>query len=127
MYAKKMAPGEEHYTYTTIFDYGQYRHGVEAAPGVAFETTPYERNRVSALENHTLARTALPDGRVAYDEFYGDNHRVRYILRDGIAHGERSEEHTSELQSLMRISYAVFCLKKKQKKHQTNSLKQKLQ
>src|SRR3546814_1579595 len=28
-------------------------------------------------------------------------------------HGERSEEHTSELQSLMRISYAVFCLKKK--------------
>src|SRR3546814_2694902 len=30
--------------------------------------------------------------------------------------GTRSEEHTSELQSLMRISYAVFCLKKKQKK-----------
>src|SRR3546814_6075715 len=31
----------------------------------------------------------------------------------------RSEEHTSELQSLMRISYAVFCLKKKQKKNNT--------
>src|SRR3546814_4143723 len=31
--------------------------------------------------------------------------------------GTRSEEHTSELQSLMRISYAVFCLKKKQRKH----------
>src|SRR3546814_8395045 len=30
--------------------------------------------------------------------------------------GSRSEEHTSELQSLMRISYAVFCLKKKKKK-----------
>src|SRR3546814_9969318 len=30
-------------------------------------------------------------------------------------HGFRSEEHTSELQSLMRISYAVFCLKKKNK------------
>src|SRR3546814_2406559 len=29
----------------------------------------------------------------------------------------RSEEHTSELQSLMRISYAVFCLKKKKKKN----------
>src|SRR3546814_5703049 len=29
----------------------------------------------------------------------------------------RSEEHTSELQSLMRISYAVFCLKKKKEKH----------
>src|SRR3546814_6898786 len=33
----------------------------------------------------------------------------------------RSEEHTSELQSLMRISYAVFCLKKKKKNHNTNS------
>src|SRR3546814_5602692 len=30
----------------------------------------------------------------------------------------RSEEHTSELQSLMRISYAVFCLKKKKNTHQ---------
>src|SRR3546814_7914603 len=36
---------------------------------------------------------------------------------------KRSEEHTSELQSLMRISYAVFCLKKKntQQKHDTNT------
>src|SRR3546814_8335414 len=35
----------------------------------------------------------------------------------------RSEEHTSELQSLMRISYAVFCLKKKTKnKYKTNSI-----
>src|SRR3546814_3087083 len=32
---------------------------------------------------------------------------------------QRSEEHTSELQSLMRISYAVFCLKKKKKKKDT--------
>src|SRR3546814_5849047 len=32
----------------------------------------------------------------------------------------RSEEHTSELQSLMRISYAVFCLKKKNRKHNSN-------
>src|SRR3546814_8908352 len=33
----------------------------------------------------------------------------------GVSEGLRSEEHTSELQSLMRISYAVFCLKKKKK------------
>src|SRR3546814_4957284 len=46
-------------------------------------------------------------------------------VEDGMAHrtehgfsvSERSEEHTSELQSLMRISYAVFCLKKKNKKY----------
>src|SRR3546814_8975133 len=35
----------------------------------------------------------------------------------GRNHEARSEEHTSELQSLMRISYAVFCLKKKNKKN----------
>src|SRR3546814_6724955 len=34
---------------------------------------------------------------------------------------ERSEEHTSELQSLMRISYAVFCLKKKKQKYTNKS------
>src|SRR3546814_5883152 len=39
----------------------------------------------------------------------------------GIVHGlmTRSEEHTSEIQSLMRISYAVFCLKKKKQIHET--------
>src|SRR3546814_3603708 len=36
------------------------------------------------------------------------------------AASRRSEEHTSELQSLMRISYAVFCLKKKTKHHNTH-------
>src|SRR3546814_8578471 len=39
------------------------------------------------------------------------------ILSPGIPHSFRSEEHTSELQSLMRISYAVFCLKKKNHHH----------
>src|SRR3546814_6842623 len=34
----------------------------------------------------------------------------------------RSEEHTSELQSLMRISYAVFCLKKKKKQQQEKAI-----
>src|SRR3546814_6990209 len=41
----------------------------------------------------------------------------------GFVFNARSEEHTSELQSLMRISYAVFCLKKK-KKHIEHRLKQ---
>src|SRR3546814_4773195 len=37
----------------------------------------------------------------------------------------RSEEHTSELQSLMRISYAVFCLKKKNKTYKTSKIHNK--
>src|SRR3546814_7257599 len=42
-------------------------------------------------------------------------HRRARLLRVELLH-DRSEEHTSELQSLMRISYAVFCLKKKKRK-----------
>src|SRR3546814_7285070 len=43
------------------------------------------------------------------------------LLIGGAASGARSEEHTSELQSLMRISYAVFCLKKKTKHNNTHT------
>src|SRR3546814_1507404 len=53
---------------------------------------------------------------------------VAFLLFDGTrglfeGWAKRSEEHTSELQSLMRISYAVFCLKKKKKSNK--SIKQK--
>src|SRR3546814_2223670 len=44
--------------------------------------------------------------------------KLSKLLHRRVAVYDRSEEHTSELQSLMRISYAVFCLKKK-KKHNT--------
>src|SRR3546814_1046798 len=57
--------------------------------------------------------------------FRGLCHRRESWTWAGLRGGEhqawrskRSEEHTSELQSLMRISYAVFCLKKKKKKYQ---------
>src|SRR3546814_4806666 len=50
--------------------------------------------------------TLKPDQRIVYrDEWETPKSRI----------AGRSEEHTSELQSLMRISYAVFCLKKKNK------------
>src|SRR3546814_9607831 len=47
-----------------------------------------------------------------------------HVLRARGADALRSEEHTSELQSLMRISYAVICLKKKNIKHTTHEEKQ---
>src|SRR3546814_5530868 len=46
--------------------------------------------------------------------------RDQDIVEQGGGGGHRSEEHTSELQSLMRISYAVFCLKKKIQYKQRN-------
>src|SRR3546814_10864234 len=45
------------------------------------------------------------------------------VLTPALEAQVRSEEHTSELQSLMRISYAVFCLKKKKKRLTKNNLK----
>src|SRR3546814_4732532 len=52
----------------------------------------------------------------AIEPFLIDDFEDRMIERLGVDEGaDRSEEHTSELQSLMRISYAVFCLKKKKK------------
>src|SRR3546814_3964680 len=66
--------------------------------------------------------SAGDDRRRRADAGGGDRHAGRLRRRGGIQGGAdggrppRSEEHTSELQSLMRISYAVFCLKKKNKK-----------
>src|SRR3546814_5326646 len=50
-------------------------------------------------------------------------HGRRRQLRRAVLKAGRSEEHTSELQSLMRISYAVFCLKKKKKNTTTTTPK----
>src|SRR3546814_4693491 len=49
-----------------------------------------------------------------YERYFGAGRDAGALVDDHV--GVRSEEHTSELQSLMRISYAVFCLKKKKKK-----------
>src|SRR3546814_9684444 len=54
-----------------------------------------------------------------------DMHRVAHYVSGGLIVAlpgpDRSEEHTSELQSLMRISYAVFCLNKKNSYHITST------
>src|SRR3546814_5580635 len=60
---------------------------------------------------HELARCAF-----GFERF-DDPARLRLHF---VEQQRRSEEHTSELQSLMRISYAVFCLKKKTKKTYTH-------
>src|SRR3546814_1857124 len=62
------------------------------------------------VDGHTLYATADALGKT--------DQQVRLCIKRLVTEGKftqegRSEEHTSELQSLMRISYAVFCLKKK--------------
>src|SRR3546814_2847193 len=77
---------------------------------------------VAAPAGATLSETGLLTWFAADGDATAD-FRVRVADAEGaVAEGTftvtvRSEEHTSELQSLMRISYAVFCLKKKKKQH----------
>src|SRR3546814_4798764 len=96
---------------------------------------PYTTLFRSNLDNYREFREALPDsarvlvmgGGLVGTEFANDlsasgyqpvvvdmlGHPLAQLVPPGVGDMIRSEEHTSELQSLMRISYAVFCLKKK--------------
>src|SRR3546814_6645458 len=87
----------------TLFPYTTLFRSHPAAPAAA-------RRR---LRHHHRHLELAVRGRLCPDRLGGD-HRIRR-LRDRVLFPARSEEHTSELQSLMRISYAVFCLKKKKK------------
>src|SRR3546814_3156427 len=66
-------------------------------------------------ERQELAQSDAPAQALRAAEM--DQHVVGCKFAQALAAAARSEEHTSELQSLMRISYAVFCLKKKKYKN----------
>src|SRR3546814_3829259 len=89
------------FPYTTLF----------RSTGIGHSGEPPTQNRIQCARGHDDARLS-PFGTGRPDQV-------------GDRAGRRSEEHTSELQSLMRISYAVFCLNKKnnsQSKHTITSL-----
>src|SRR3546814_2984791 len=67
---------------------------------------------MQALKLYRLDNGRYPPATEGLEAFVAKNDKgLRYM--DRIPNDPRSEEHTSELQSLMRISYVVFCLKKK--------------
>src|SRR3546814_10007247 len=84
-----------------------YFHGGGFAFGSSYELASHDG--VQMARHHDVVQVSI-------------NHRLNVLgfldLTEvgGDPYAERSEEHTSELQSLMRISYAVFCLKKKNKR-----------
>src|SRR3546814_1991167 len=110
------------FPYTTLFR-SIAQHGLDSAG----------KRRVGQHRVKVHGRLGDGDGMAARgDSCMQIRQRLRVIERRTLGHdpgqeiegalrlgNERSEEHTSELQSLMRISYAVFCLKKKKKAHNT--------
>src|SRR3546814_6021752 len=98
------------FPYTTLF-----RSPAASAKGVVVMNTPFG-NSITTAEHaialmFALARQ-LPEADTSTQA--GKWEKNRFM--------GRSEEHTSELQSLMRISYAVFCLKKKKQKTQISNI-----
>src|SRR3546814_4121826 len=93
------------FPYTTLFRSQRPGHGRQRNGG----QIPF-----AAIDVHLAAGA---DHRMdGADTDFARTGRLRLLISKRRMPG-RSEEHTSELQSLMRISYAVFCLKKKTEKH----------
>src|SRR3546814_8688412 len=86
--------------------YDRYVKALDGLPGISFVPEPagFYSNRWLT----TIQVNPAESGGITRED-------IRLALE-----AERSEEHTSELQSLMRISYAVFCLKKKTKRIKKN-------
>src|SRR3546814_3131159 len=99
-----------------------------ACPGIACAATVNFDVEPTAVQNAAIRRALAADIK---DFYHPEEDRWQVAQADLDDDGRpdllvqyadsnfcgRSEEHTSELQSLMRISYAVFCLKKKKEKH----------
>src|SRR3546814_7266545 len=86
---------------------------MQPRPSVGTSRPWWPSLRVLKLIDVSCCRRGAMPGLTGYAE--------RASGRRPMSRGYRSEEHTSELQSLMRISYAVFCLKKQNKQ---NKIKQ---
>src|SRR3546814_7547197 len=102
------------FPYTTLFRSARTPRafwGMYGASKAAFENLVLAYG--DEVENTSKVRVAIVDPGA-----------TRTKMRERAFPGERSEEHTSELQSLMRISYAVFCLKKKTRYKKENKQQQ---
>src|SRR3546814_2887839 len=98
------------------FELDEVRALLAATPGIIVKDDPAKGEYPMPLLD-AQGRDEVFVGRIRRDESQPRTLNL-WVVADNLRKGaatNRSEEHTSELQSLMRISYAVFCLKKKNK------------
>src|SRR3546814_7232088 len=98
------------YSISNNAEYGEYVTGPEV---INAESRAAMRNALKRIQDGEYAKMFITEGAANYPS-------MTAYRRNNAAHGiavVRSEEHTSELQSLMRISYDVFSLKTKQIQH----------
>src|SRR3546814_1880360 len=84
-------------------------------PDLDADLAAFRRQPLVHLHEHVVGQVLADREAGARDGFaaFHAEHVEAEALAQLVEHRDRSEEHTSELQSLMRNSYAVFCLKKK--------------
>src|SRR3546814_2556578 len=97
------------FPYTTLFRSSSILRSL-----LAHDRKNHSRTQIRVLGKHLHGRPGQPHLECALPHLLS---RRAARSADPAMPGHRSEEHTSELQSLMRISYAVFCLKKKKPIH----------
>src|SRR3546814_8970403 len=117
----EMAAAARHTGAQTAHGYARLGATVERKRSRSYGSSCFLGRRTTCLKSVALGDTTVPArafNRCGVYTFFGQNLACGR-RSDGRS---RSEEHTSELQSLMRISYAVFCLKKK-KKHNKQQTK----
>src|SRR3546814_5316377 len=108
------------FPYTTLFRSAYVtlpRSGATRMIGLPAGTRVWLAAGVTDMRRGFDGLAAIVQSKLAEDPFSGHVFVFRGRKGDRIKVLWRSEEHTSELQSLMRISYAVFCLKKKNTKY----------
>src|SRR3546814_9973994 len=101
---------EQHRAGFVIDDDGLARRGLDGLGGRGEQQRREGDQAAKARSRKAKSRGHVISCSLAAPDRHGDAEICR--IRDA-----RSEEHTSELQSLMRISYAVYCLKKKKTTH----------
>src|SRR3546814_3721889 len=102
--------------YTTLFRSRHFAHRPDSLCTGETALHRYVKELLAATRTLTLPALVLEEERVRQTVFAAGTYDFDAVLPEhkiGSFQPDRSEEHTSELQSLMRISYAVFCLKKK--------------
>src|SRR3546814_10250280 len=97
------------FPYTTLFRSPYVEDGTITLIGATTENPSFELNAALLSRLRVFVLRSLDEAAI--------RELLLRALSDERGLALRSEEHTSELQSLMRISYAVFCLKKKKKQH----------
>src|SRR3546814_3379920 len=108
------------FPYTTLFrsriiDIQTHQPGT--FPFLSDETNGFVGTPGCLIKGYLLFRWKLSNIFIVISLLFQPFHIIIFITT--LVRGVRSEEHTSELQSLMRISYAVFCLKKKITHHES--------